>query len=82
MNEGNVLAYTITDNLLTVQLSGLSLEDVSRLVDTLYKLDNVENVSLYTADKEEEASEDKTTIQDTISLIITMRDQVEIKEAS
>lgn len=82
MDEGDVLAYTITDNLLTVQLSGLSLEDVSRLVDTLYKLDNVENVSLYTADKEEEASEDKTTIQDTISLIITMRDQVEIKEAS
>ena len=69
MPAGRVLRFTASANLLSVQLSGVTLDDTSRVVERLYQQENVSNVALYTATTEEQTGDNAT-----VSLIITLRD--------
>lgn len=67
MSAGGVLGLTGSGNLLAVQLTGVTLDDTSRIVERLYGRDDVENVQVYSA-----TTGEKTGDSATVSLIITM----------
>lgn len=67
MGKGRVLGLTASGNLLSVQLSGITLDDTSTIVERLYQRDDVVNVSVYTATTAEETGSNAA-----VSLIVTM----------
>lgn len=54
-------------NILSVELSGVTLEDTSRFVQSLYQRPDVTNVAVYTA-----STKDEPGTQATVSMVITM----------
>ena len=63
-----VRQVSVSGNNVSVTLAGITLDDTSKLVQTLYTLDHVSNVAVYTAStKDEEKSE-----QATVAMVITM----------
>lgn len=54
-------------NVLSVELSGVTLEDTSRFVQNLYQRPDVTNVAVYTA-----STKDEPGTQATVSMVITM----------
>ena len=54
-------------NILSVELSGITLEDTSRFVQNLYQRPDVTNVAVYTA-----STKDEPGTQATVSMVITM----------
>lgn len=65
--NSQVLRFSSSGNLLSVELGGITLEDTSSIVQRLYQLPNVVNVSVYTASSKTQAGN-----QSSVSMIITM----------
>ena len=67
MPGSRVLCESASGNVLSVELSGVTLEDTSRFVQNLYQRPDVTNVAVYTA-----STKDEPGAQATVSLVITM----------
>ena len=67
MPGSRVQRVSASSNILSVELSGVTLEDTSRFVKRLYQRPDVTNVAVYTASTKYEPG-----IQATVSMVITM----------
>lgn len=67
MPGSQVRRVSASGNILSVELSGVTLEDTSRFVKRLYQRPDVTNVAVYTASTKYEPG-----IQATVSMVITM----------
>lgn len=67
MPNCRVQTVSISGNILSVQLNGITLNGTSLLVQRLYQLPSVTNVSVYTA-----ATKEDTGDQVSVSMVITM----------
>lgn len=67
MPNSQVLRFSSNGNLLSAELGGITLEDTSCIVQRLYQLPNVVNVSVYTASSKTQAGN-----QTSVSMVITM----------
>lgn len=67
MPGSRVRRVSAGDNVLSVELSGITLEDTSRFVQNLYQRPDVTNVEVYTA-----STKDEPGTQATVSMVITM----------
>lgn len=68
MSAASVQQFSVTGNVLSVSLSGLTLEDNSRVVQRLYTWPEVRSVSVYTAStQQQEAGE-----QAAVSMVVTL----------
>ena len=67
MPYSQVQSASFTGNTLSLQLGGITLEDTSKIVQRLYQLPQVVNVSVYTA-----SSKTETARNASVSMVITM----------
>lgn len=67
MPGSRVQRVSASNNILSVELSGVTLEDTSRFVQSLYQRQDVTNVAVYTA-----STKDEPGTQATVSMVITM----------
>lgn len=67
MPGSQVRRVSASGNILSVELSGITLEDTSRFVQSLYQRPDVTNVAVYTA-----STKDEPGTQATVSMVITM----------
>ena len=67
MPGSRVQRMSASGNILSVELSGVTLEDTSRFVQSLYQRPDVTNVAVYTA-----STKDEPGTQATVSMVITM----------
>ena len=67
MPGGQVSRVSASGNTLSLELSGITLEDTSRVVQSLYQRPDVTNVVVYTA-----SSKDQPGTQASVSMVITM----------
>ena len=67
MPYSQVQSASFTGNTLSLQLGGITLEDTSKIVQRLYQLPQVVNVSVYTA-----SSKTETARNASVSMAITM----------
>lgn len=67
MPNSRIGNFSISGNILSVQMSGITLNGTSQLVQRLYQLPSVTNVSVYTA-----ATKEDTGDQVSVSMVITM----------
>lgn len=67
MGKSQVRRVSASGNILTVELGGVTLEDIAQFVNDLYGRPDVNNVAVYTA-----SSKDESGNQGAVSMIITM----------
>lgn len=63
-----VQQFSITDNVLSLSLAGVTLEDTSRIVQRLYTWPQVTGVSVYTASTQQQQAAEEATV----SMVVTL----------
>lgn len=67
MSTAAVRQFSLTGNVLSVSLAGVTLEDTSRIVQRLYAWPQVSSVSVYTASTQQRAAEETA-----VSMVVTL----------
>lgn len=77
MSAAAVQQFSVTGNVLSVSLAGVTLEDTSRIVQRLYTWPEVQSVSVYTASTQQQKAAEEAAV----SMVVTLAQAAEGSEA-